>query len=154
MERGNLFCAAQYVSGKFLPWRLSKDKSRRGYLCEGVERVSGHSNGGTNPASRWCHVLLMQGRSLHLGGDMPPWTDGTTAMACRGMLHIPWQNLYHIVRRIGHYQAALRARAIGSRKHVSCLQNTITQFIATKTIMYLFLVAVQRLGDCASKKWW
>ena len=38
--------------------------------------------------------------------------------------------------------------------YVSRHQNTVAQFIATSTIMYLCLAAERRLGSRVSKRWW
>ena len=85
----------RYVSGEC---RTSNLRGREGHwrdLQEGVERVSGHNNGGANPASRWNHGLLMKVKKIHLGGDLPPcpkrrqipFGDGTAVVEFRGVLH-------------------------------------------------------------------
>ena len=101
-----------------------RDEGHGGGLCEGVERVLGCGDRGTEHASQRRRGLLPRGGALHLGGALPPWTkrrqlpagDGTAAVACHGVLHCPRQRLGHRGHGRGHQQAAPRGQATCGRQ--------------------------------------
>ena len=66
----------------------------------------------------------------------------------------PWRGQDGVCVYLPLEDSMVEVRLRGAKTYVSCRQNTVTQFIATRPIMDLCLAAEWMPGSRVAKQWW